>query len=249
MPVRKWTRSELVPLLALYCQMPFGKMDERNPDVRLYATQINRTPSAVAMKLGNFASLDPFHQSRGVKGLPNTSRLDEEIWSEYYGNWEELADETPELRPEPDESATEDVLITDEVVLAKRRKHQGFFRRSVLSAYRSSCCLTGIAHPSLLRASHIIPWSDDENRRLDPSNGLCLNALHDAAFDRGLITFSDSLELVVAEDVQGEVPSHIYEIWFARKAGLRIADPERYGVDHAALDYHRTRIFQGAIAS
>jgi putative restriction endonuclease len=52
--------------------------------------------------------------------------------------------------------------------------------------------LTGITEPGLLRASHIVPWSDcDDAQRLDVHNGLLLSALWDAAFDKGLVSFDD----------------------------------------------------------
>lgn len=52
---------------------------------------------------------------------------------------------------------------------------------------------------SLLVASHIIPWSKSEEHCLDPRNGIALNALHDKAFDRGLITFDTELRLVCSK--------------------------------------------------
>jgi hypothetical protein len=53
--------------------------------------------------------------------------------------------------------------------------------------------LRGITDASLLRASHIIPWSECESdaQRLDVHNGILLSALWDAAFDRSLVTFDE----------------------------------------------------------
>jgi hypothetical protein len=49
-----------------------------------------------------------------------------------------------------------------------------------------------ITDPALLRASHIVPWSEcDDAERLDVHNGLLLSALWDAAFDTGLVSFTD----------------------------------------------------------
>ena len=42
------------------------------------------------MKLVNFASLDPAHQARGVKGLAGHSRSDEQVWNEFHGNWDQM---------------------------------------------------------------------------------------------------------------------------------------------------------------
>jgi predicted restriction endonuclease len=55
------------------------------------------------------------------------------------------------------------------------------------------CPLTGITDRALLRASRILPWleCDTDAQRLDVHNGLLLSALWDAAFDAGLISFTD----------------------------------------------------------
>lgn len=66
----------------------FGKMDHRNKDVQQLAALINRTPGAVARRLGNFASLDSVQVARGIKGLTNAGNLAEEVWNEFYTNWD-----------------------------------------------------------------------------------------------------------------------------------------------------------------
>jgi len=48
--------------------------------------------------------------------------------------------------------------------LVKTRVNQSFFRNSILSAYNSTCCITGIKIPQLLIASHIIPWADANDK-------------------------------------------------------------------------------------
>lgn len=57
-------------------------------------------------------------------------------------------------------------------------------------------------------ASHIKPWkaSDSKTERLAPDNGLLLNALHDKAFDQGLITITKDLKIVVSGAVGREMP-------------------------------------------
>ena len=64
----KWSRDELLIAFGLYCQMPFGKMHSRNPDIIKVAEFVGRTPSALAMKLTNIASLDSEITSTGRKG-------------------------------------------------------------------------------------------------------------------------------------------------------------------------------------
>ena len=54
-----WTSEQLKLAFAFYCHTPFGKLDRKNPQIIELAKLIGRTPSALAMKLVNFASLDP----------------------------------------------------------------------------------------------------------------------------------------------------------------------------------------------
>lgn len=72
--------------------------------------------------------------------------------------------------------------------------------RDALMTYCGGCCpLTGISEPALLRASHIVPWADcGDEQRLDVHNGLLLSALWDAAFDKGLVSFTDDGRPLVA---------------------------------------------------
>jgi putative restriction endonuclease len=80
MPRRNWTESELVEVLDLYRQISFGSMHSRNQDIIALAERIGRTPNAVALKMVNFASLDP---SLDQKGMANVSRLDRQVWDNY----------------------------------------------------------------------------------------------------------------------------------------------------------------------
>jgi putative restriction endonuclease len=77
--------------------------------------------------------------------------------------------------------------------LVIQRVGQDVFREALLTYWDGRCAVTGIAHPRLLRASHIKPWArcDTDAERLDVYNGLLLAAHLDAAFDAGLISFSD----------------------------------------------------------
>jgi hypothetical protein len=76
--------------------------------------------------------------------------------------------------------------------LVVQRIGQDIFRAALMDYWGGRCPLTGIAEPALLRASHIVPWADcGDEQRLDVHNGLLLSALWDAAFDKGLVSFSD----------------------------------------------------------
>lgn len=85
--------------------------------------------------------------------------------------------------------------------LVVQRVGQNLFRNALMDYWQGHCCVTGLAVPALLRASHIKPWakcqSDDE--RLDVFNGLLLAPHIDALFDGGWISFSDQGGLLVSE--------------------------------------------------
>lgn len=249
---KAWTRDQLLKTLALYCQLPFGKMHSRNPTVVALASVIERTPSAVALKLVNFASLDPDLRERGVGGMGNTSAADRSIWAEFFGRWDVLADNSLVMEPppsavgEPRKRSAPRVAPrgpTEVLRETTQRRGQSFFRAAVFAAHDGKCCITGITSEPLLRTSHIVPWSHDPTLRLDPRNGLCLNALHDAAFDRGLITLSDRFVLQVSKRVKAEVPGTIYKEMFESRAGAAITMPERFTPAPEMLEFHRRNVF------
>lgn len=88
---------------------------------------------------------------------------------------------------------------TEATVLSKARRGQGRFRADLLNFWHGQCAMTGVHSPELLRASHIKPWGVSTNpERLDPFNGLLLAVHLDALFDRALITFADSGEMLAS---------------------------------------------------
>ena len=84
--------------------------------------------------------------------------------------------------------------------LRKERIGQGVFRRALLNYWEDSCAVTGVKNPTLLRASHIVPWAtcETDEERLNVHNGLLLVATLDAAFDAGLITFEDEGRILIS---------------------------------------------------
>lgn len=257
MSSERWTKTQLKLAFHLYCQLPFGKLHSRNPEIVELAKLIGRTPSAVAMKLVNFASLDPAITSTGRSGLGNASALDREVWGEFHADWEGLALECQQLRnqlgqteaPASDDIVGEENLLMPEDftgetrrVVTEQRIKQSFFRRAVLSSYRGRCCMSGLSEPRLLIASHIVPWSKDKTNRLNPSNGLCLSALHDRAFDKGLLTLDDNFRIVLAQSIKQSDELFVRQV-LQPLAGKLIELPERFLPDQAFLARHREIIF------
>jgi len=237
----------------LYCRTPFGRLHHRNKEIISISERISRTPSAVAMKAVNFASLDPAQQARKISGLRNVSRSDRRLWEEFLANSAGVASEAEEAyaqRLSAEElavSATEVPEGPTEIERTVRsRRVQAFFRAAVLASYEYRCAISGLDVPGLLNASHIIPWSQDEKRRADPRNGIALNALHDRAFDRGLITFDKDLRIVVSPLLQVAAPGAFHRSALLRIHGRALALPKRFAPDPGAISYHREHIFRSA---
>jgi len=248
-----WTREQLIITFNLYCKIPFAKTVASNPEVIKVAKLIDRTPSAVAFKLGNFGSFDEELKKRGIKGLPNTSRLDKEIWDEFNSDWEELAFQSElliaELENKPVEETTEIDLSNlpqgiDRERIVKVRVNQSFFRSAILTSYNTKCCITGLNIPELLIASHIKPWKDDAENRTNPQNGLCLNALHDKAFDKGFITVTTDYKVKVSKHFDGFQPQNNIEDFFLNYEGFAIALPEKFYPKKEFLEYHYEVVFK-----
>jgi putative restriction endonuclease len=107
---------------------------------------------------------------------------------------------TSPLAPEKTLSEEVQEIETEAEVVAKARRGQGRFRADLLNYWQGHCALTGVSAPELLRASHIKPWRDSKGaERLDAFNGLLLAVHLDALFDRGLISFQDSGDMLVSK--------------------------------------------------
>jgi predicted restriction endonuclease len=253
MATNRWSKEQLKLAFHLYCQLPFGKLDMRTPEVIKLASLIGRTPGAVAMKLSNFASLDPAITSTGRKGLEGASNLDREIWDEFHADWEALAVESELLRRKLDADTqplddVEEQLMPEDFtgetrkVVTEQRIKQSFFRRAVLSSYRGRCCMSGLSEPRLLIASHIVPWSWDKANRLNPSNGLCLTAIHDRAFDKGLISLTDDLKIVVSAELKRNTEAFVVGVLLPLD-GKTIELPERFAPQPEFIAWHRSELF------
>ena len=260
-PSVKWTHEHTLIALNLYCKLPFGKMHKGNPIIMEIATKMGRTPSSLAMKLVNFASLDPVHRARRVGGLANASKQDRAVWADFQTNLSTRGEESEQMLHDlftQDETKEVDFLDRNKVRLVvfsgptetqatvKVRRGQQFFRQSVINAYGVRCCISGINDPRLLIASHIKPWRNcSDNDRVSPRNGLCLSTLHDAAFDAGLITLDEKLGVVLSKRLRSFFPQQALEQNFVPFAGQPIRLPEKLAEpDGEFLRFHREEIFQ-----
>ena len=255
---QRWNEEETVLALYLYFQLPFGKLHSGNPEIQQLAAALGRSDSSVAMKLCNFASLDPKIIDSGRKGLAGASQLDRTTYAEFGQDWtglvaraegmwdaqvehnaptpRRLHDSHSKFRFEPyqGESTT--------LALANQRIGQDFFRRAVLANYEATCCITGIADPRLLVASHIKPWGKDTENRHNPANGLLLSATLDRAFDRGLITVDRNRRIHVSRDLR-ESQSRETRDYFQKFEQATLRSAIRFDPDPSFLEWHSNHWF------
>lgn len=262
---KRWSEEETLLALYLYFQLPFGKLHSGNPEIQTLATAIDRSNSSVAMKLCNFASLDPKITESGRKGLDGASKLDRATYAEFGQDWSGLVARAEELWVSQVDRQTVGTQSTQPAnqrlndrrsdfkfepwqgesttqAIVNQRVGQGFFRRAVLANYEDTCCITGIADPGLLTASHIKPWGKDSQNRHNPANGLLLSATLDRAFDRGMITVDRARRIHVSRQLR-ESRSRETRDYFQQfeKATLRPA--ARFDPEPAFLDWHNEHCF------
>lgn len=258
-----WTRAELLAALHLYLQLPFGQLHRGQPRIVQLARWLGRTPSSVAMKLVNIASLDPAITGSGRAGLEKASQLDRDVWDELTASWSAVAKEaateyenlaaqdglTPieadRIAPTelPDfETETATPTATEREARVKVRISQVRFRRWVLASYGGRCCVTGLQEPRLLIASHIVPWSESPANRMNPRNGLCLSPLYDRAFDQGLIAITPgSLKIRVSQQLRDAVADVYVQQALVALDGVPIRPPDRLRPDDELLAWHQQR--------
>lgn len=256
---RAWTELETKLALYLYFQLTFGQLDQRNPEVIKLANIIDRTPSSVAMKLANIASLDPKITESGRKGLIGASAQDRRIWADFHADWTGLVSEIESTLYELSEPPLDNRLREESVSFdydrygdqttkqanVEIRVGQQFFRGAVLANFEGRCCVTGIAEPTLLTASHIVPWKDDLKNRHNPANGLSLSATFDRAFDRGLITIDPNLRVVLSKKLLKH-ENYQTRKYFEPFNGCEILFPIRFLPDAELLDWHNKAVFEDA---
>lgn len=255
MTTNLWTRDELILAFNLYLKLPFGKMHSRTPGIIHLANIIGRTPDSVAIRLTNFAHVDPYHQQRGVKGMSGGRKQVEPIWNEFINDKDKLVFESEKILAEKENMTietkfseilydTKDLKGENKIREVKTRVNQNFFRQVVIANYSGKCAITGIDIPDLLIASHIIPWSKNEEERLNPENGICFSALYDKAFDKGYIAITEKYEVLISSALKKKEKEDYYSKYFSHLSGTKLLLPKKYQPKKDFLQYHLDSIFK-----
>ncbi len=252
---KNWTREELIVAFNLYCKTPFTKINASNKAVKELAPILGRSASSVALKLANFARLDPALKGRNISGMRHGSKGEIEVWGEFYGNWEDLIYQSELLLSQLKKTSIEKSanINFDEIpkegierqTVVKTRVNQSFFRSLILASFDNKCCVTGLDIPELLVASHIVPWSIDKANRMSPHNGLCLNALLDKAFDKGLMTVTPDYKVKLSAYILKKEVNTNFGRYFLPLDNYLIRLPQRFLPNKELLEFHNEKIFLG----
>ena len=117
------------------------------------------------------------------------------------------------------------------------RVGQGYYRQQIMEKWKNECPVTGCNISRILISSHIVPWSEcNDEERLDVENGILLSPNVDSLFDKHLISFQDTGEMIISSKLS---------IKDLEKLGVSIESniPISEGMKKY-LEKHRTRLFK-----
>jgi putative restriction endonuclease len=256
-----WTREEFMLVMNLYTKIRYGQFNANNTEVKKLAGLLGKTPGAVAYKLVHFAGLDPFHKERGIKGLANPGTKAVAIYNEFQENWNEMLYESEILLAHAQNTTVEKSYFSEEELekietykiadkkgldvkrLVKTRVNQTLFRDIVTNNYSNTCAVCGINLPELVIASHILKWSENENERLNPTNGICFCSTHDRAFELGFIGINADYNISISKKLNDISDKKTLDVVFYRHEKTKLIMPDKYFPNKEFLDIHYQKRF------
>lgn len=267
----EYTDDENILVLELFMRLDYRQFRVSNPQIIELSGFFrqhgyDRSPGSVKAKLENLKAVNPEYTRNGRVGLPGVCQFLRDAWADYESTgFETLTADAGEARMRISNGAwvppiydpSEDVELgqflmeipdgRERQAMVSVRVNQGVFRRRVLASFGGRCCITGIRGDSLLVASHIKPWNSCKGdlvwQRIDPGNGLCLNALHDRAFDRGLFTLDEKLRVELSSEIGDYLDDTTVNTYFRPFEGRPIDPPTKARIKFEYVEYHRDHVF------
>lgn len=224
---RLWTKEEFILTLDLYFRIPFARISKGNPDIVRLAELINRTPSSVAMRLCNYASCDPELKSRGVVGLTGGHALCLPYWERYCNRRGDLISEAMKCRKKIVESAFfsadesfSHVSMWDSLV---NELYNFKFQSVVKKNYHGRCAISSLKADQFIVGCHIVPEEEENDNRIDASNGICLTILYARAFLEGLIGIDPQYKIHISSSLKYHQFDKGYFSLFKKYDGTELA--------------------------
>ncbi len=247
-----WTRKQLLAVFNLYLKLPPGKLDPSNKEIGNFASLIGKSDSSVAMRLNNFAFVDPYNKQHGTIGLKEGSAQIQAIWDEFIANQEDLIYESESVIADYQHKTLEetnsdvDFQVSDlkgeyKIRSIKTRVNQNVFRKMILKTYANRCAISGLNQPELLIAGHIVPWAVNKEERLNPENGICLSHLYDRAYETGLICIDTNYKVLISKRLKEEVSKDFFQRFFGHFEYQSIQLPKTYQPKKEFLEYRLNR--------
>ena len=238
-----WTKEELISAYNLYCKIPINEISSNNIQIIGFAELLDKTPKEVAKRFKNFSKLDA-----SISTFENIDNEDINAWNLFKSDWGKSVFESEKNIVYLENKLNKITTIPkgkERETIVKTRVNQNFFRTAVLTSYQNKCCITRLPFIEMLNASHIIPYRDsDENNKLNPRNGLCLNALHDRAFDSGFITITTDYKVKISNTLNDFLDNKSVKEYFLSFNEKKIHLPNRFLPEKEFLEYHNQKIFK-----
>jgi len=240
-----------------------GKASETNKFYFFGAAKMGKVEGTTRVT-GKLVKCYPFnefiHQSE-IGNFKWTFKDKKESWEHFFNQYgmnkinkidfEELlkiSESNVEFDKEPDAEAeaTKDIQsgnyeVDDKEGKTKIRAKQQAFSNKVKTNYNNQCAICSIKTKEFLIGSHIIPWSKRKDIRIKPSNGICLCSLHDKAFDKGFISLTNDLKIIITE-IKLDDLQLVNEL--KKINGKKIFKPKIHAPEKEFLEYHREAIFR-----
>lgn len=126
----------------------------------------------------------------------------------------------------------------DKETIIKARIGQGRYRELLKQKWNDTESISDYANPDFMRASHIKPWKNCDNKEcIDPENGLLLKPNNDFLFDQGYISFNDDGNIIISKMLSTQ---DIQEFHLSEEIRIKQVTPKM----KEYLNYHRENVFK-----
>lgn len=244
--IKTWTKEDIMVIFNLYCKLPFKENTINNSLIEEYARMLNRSSNSIIMKISDLGKLDPELKRYSNVAEIYGQKLDRDVWNDFNKNPMQFVYNSEKLIARAYGCSVSELEDLDNNLPkgchpkdpVRRKMGFIFFRKVVLSSYNNTCCISGVRNPLLVEACHITEWDDDENKIVNPRNGLCLNYLMHKAYDRKLVSVSPDYKINISEKMITSAMREDFRTYLKSINGRHIFLPDRFSPSRDLLAMH-----------